>query len=95
MVTSLYFKTNAILIFVADDADTKNIVKEVAIAIIQECEKQDRTIYILRIDGDAASEGVSSTLMYLLNELKVPKLPYLLIGKCNLFKLIRRFSMSV
>ena len=79
---------------VADDADTKKNVKEVAIAITQETEKQDRTVYRLRMDDDAASEGVSSTLMDLLNELKVSKLPALLIGKCNLFKLIHRFSRS-
>ena len=78
----------------ADDADTKKNVKEVAIAITKETEKQDRTVYRLCIDDDAASEGVSSTLMNLLNELTVPKLPALLIGKCNLFKLIPRFSIS-
>ena len=79
---------------VADDANTKKNVKEVAIAITQETEKQDRTVYRLRMNDDAASEGVSSTLMDLLNELKVPKLPALLIGKGNLFKLIHRFFIS-
>ena len=79
----------------ADDADTKKNVKEVPIAITQETEKQDRTLYRLCMDDDAAaSEGISSTLMDFLNELKFPKLPALLIGKCNLFKLIHRFSIS-
>ena len=77
-----------------DDADTKKNVKEVAIAITQETEKLDRTVYRLFMDDDAASEGFSSTLMDLLNELEVHRLPALFIGKCDLFKLIHRFSIS-
>ena len=46
------------------------------------------------MDDDAASKEVSSTLMKLLNELNIAKLPALLIGKRNLFKLIHRFSIS-
>ena len=46
------------------------------------------------MDDDAASKEVSSTLMESLNELNVAKLPALLIGKHNLFKLIHRFSIS-
>ena len=46
------------------------------------------------MDYDAASKKVSSTLMDLLNELNIAKLPAVLIGKHNLFKLIHRFSIS-
>ena len=44
---------------VADDADFNKNVKEVAIAITQETEKQDRTVYRLSMDDDAASEDTA------------------------------------
>ena len=50
--------------------------------------------YRLRMDDGTASGGVSSALMDLLNEPKIPKLPALLVCKYNLFKLIHRFSIS-
>ena len=79
----LVFQNQCHYYIVVDDADTKKNVQEVAIAITRETEKQDRTVCRLRMDDDADSEGVSSTFMDLLNELKLPKLPALLIGKCN------------
>ena len=98
LINVLVFQNQCHFNIVADDADTKKNVKEIAIAITQEIEKQDgihiNMEYRLRMDDDTASEGVSSTFMDLLNELKIPKLPALLVCKYNLFKLIHRFSIS-
>ena len=43
----------------ADDADNNKNIKEVAIAITQETEKQDQTVYRLSMDDDAASEDTA------------------------------------
>ena len=93
LANTIVFQNQCRFQIMVDDADTKKNVKEVVIAITQETDQQDRTVYRLRMDNNSASEGVSSILRDLLNELNFPKLPALLIVNCNLFKLIHRFSI--
>ena len=65
-----------------DDDENKN-VKQIASTIQKETEKTEKTKYKVQFDIDSIVEGFSETLMQLLSELNIPKLPAIMIGEFN------------
>ena len=63
----------------ADDGDDKNL-RIVAVAIKAEPSATDRNQYKVQFDVDTVNEGFSATLMNLLGELNIGKLPLILVG---------------
>lgn len=62
-----------------DDDDDKNL-SVVAAAIKAQTLITDRNQYKVKLDGETVNEGFSATLMDLLGELNIGKLPSILVG---------------
>ena len=80
LASILVFKAKCHFSILTEDNDSDKNVKEVAASIRCEVEKQDHSKYRLRLDEEACMDGLSSTLMNLLAEIHIPKLPSILIG---------------
>lgn len=66
-----------------DNDDNSKNVKQLASTIKKETKSTDRTQYTIQFDVDSIVEGFSETLMDLLSELNVPKLPAVMIGELD------------
>ena len=65
-----------------EDDEDKNL-KDIAALIQKETKRTDRTKYKVQFGIDLIVEGFSETLMELLSELKISKLPAVMIGEFN------------
>ena len=74
-----------------EDSENKYL-KEIAVMIQKETQRTERIKYKVQFDADSLAEGFSTTLMELLSELKIDKLPALMIGKFDLSEYHRVYS---